>query len=143
MDAAERENWAVRFEKAKNRSTWNVMVDGNRRKETQGIRIETDKGPVTVKKCLEICGHIRDRFGFVPETVKIFMWDFDYRGIDLDTYIYAMYGDCSIPMSQQKTAKYEMKRNRLTIFEDGMPIYCNDDGHVCSDADALADCMYD
>ena len=143
MDAAERENWAVRFEKAKNRSTWNVMVDGNRRKETQGVRIETDRGQITVKKCLELCGRIRDRFGFNPETVKIFMWDFDYRGIDLDTYIYAMYGDCSIPMSQQKTAKYEMKRNRLTIFEDDMPIYCNDDGHVCNDADALADCMYD
>lgn len=141
MNNTELNEWSASFERAKARSTWNVMVDGNLHPETQGIRIETNKAPVTVKKCREIIGHIQDRFGFIPEKIKIFMWDFDYRGIDLDTYISAMYGDCNIPMTQQKTAVYDVRKNRLTIYDKDMPVYCNDDGHVCTDPDALADSL--
>jgi hypothetical protein len=133
--------WAAKFERAKKSSTWNVMVDDNIHKETKGIGIVTQKGPVTIKKCQEIMANVKSRFGFTPEKIKIFMWDFDYSGIDWDTYISAMCGDCSIPMTQEKTAVYDSKKNRLTIYDKSRPVYCNDDGHICNDVDALADSL--
>lgn len=40
-----------------------------------------------------------------------------------------------------KKGKYWRDKNRLLIYENGMPIYMNDNGTICRDADALADCL--
>jgi hypothetical protein len=43
-------------------------------------------------------------------------------------------------MEQGKEARYWVKQNRLVIYDDGYPIYENDNGEICRDSDALADC---
>ena len=44
---------------------------------------------------------------------------------------------------KEKKVKYWKDRNRLLISKDGFPIYENNNGIICRDQEALADCLGD
>ncbi len=45
--------------------------------------------------------------------------------------------------NMEKRMKYWRDRNRLLIAKDGVPVYENNNGVICRDSEALADCLAD
>lgn len=43
--------------------------------------------------------------------------------------------------SQKKIGKYNKRKNILRIFVDDIPVYENNNGKICKDSAALADCL--
>jgi hypothetical protein len=46
-----------------------------------------------------------------------------------------------IDMSWTRVARYDVERDTLQIWSDGLPVYEDDAGQVCEDPVALADCL--
>lgn len=46
-----------------------------------------------------------------------------------------------IPASEEKIGTYNQEKNLLHIWEGGLPVYENDNGVICKDTYALADCL--
>lgn len=44
-------------------------------------------------------------------------------------------------MGNDKYGKYHAVKNRLVIYQDGMPVYLNNNGAICKDPVALADSL--
>ena len=44
-------------------------------------------------------------------------------------------------VGKRKVGRYDKRKNLLRIFEDGIPVYENNDGKICRDSAALADSL--
>ena len=120
-------------------TSYSVIVDGNTHHLPMCIR--TKKETVTVQKCKNIVKKVQDTFGIKINKMEISMIEFDYKNITLGHYINACYNDCDIPCIQDKKALYRSAENRLQIWQDGTPIYENNNGEITRDLAALADCL--
>ena len=116
-----------------------VIVDGNFHKLPSTII--TRKDPITVKKCKKIVEKVEKAFNIDIKCIKIMMSQYDYKSITPDEYISVICGDYNVKRLVNKNAYYYPKRNRLIIWEDDMPVYENDNGIICRDEVALADCL--
>jgi hypothetical protein len=119
---------------------YHVIVDGNNH---PGVcNIVTTKELITVAKCKVICAKIEARFGIVVDSIKICMTQWDYRGMTANDYEYVLSGDRGVSvLGKTKEAIYSNKTNSLIIWENGLPVYENNNGVICKDADTLADCL--
>ena len=117
-----------------------VVVDGNHQPQTWGKKITTDKELITVAKCKQICERIETQLGITIGNIDIDLTQYDYRSLSPEDYEWG--SDVPIPMvGRPKSATYNRKTNCLQIWEDRMPIYENNNGRICRDANALADCL--
>lgn len=133
--AAERLKEAI--EKQDNYYT--VIVDGNR--HNLGRPIMTKKETVTVTKCQQIVGTVQTEFGVEVGEIKIYMTQYDLKSLTPAEYRAVLYGDGTPEQLVNKLAIYKSKENCLQIWEDGLPIYENNNGMICRDREALADCL--
>lgn len=117
-----------------------VIVDGNR--HNLGVCVTTKKELITLKKCQEICKKVEEHFEIKVKTIDVMMTQYDYKHISIEDYESALYGDCGIGIvGKQKTAQYNNITNCLLIWEDGLPVYENNNGLICNDPNTLADCL--
>lgn len=72
--------------------------------------------------------------------------DFTYIELDMSSYIDKgpnQFTDHLMTIiGKEKIGKYDKTKNRLIIFEDGVPIYENNNGIICRDSVALSDSLY-
>ena len=104
-----------------------------------GKRLQTKKELVTVEKCKSIVKNIEEHHGVTVTTMTVWMDEWDYTNITPEDYAYVLSGDTDIPMNINKKAVYNVKKNCLVIWQDGVPIYENNNGDITRDADVLAD----
>ena len=122
----------------KQATSYAVIVDGNSHHLPP---IRTRKEQITRAKCQNIVKTIEQKFGIDINTIEIDMNEFDYRELTPEQYTSALYGDYPIRQTKNKKAIYNAKRECLTIWEDGLPVYENYAGQICQDPNALADCL--
>lgn len=133
-------------------ASYAVIIDGNTHcfyrdetgqhqgKQTQSVR--TTRGVITVAKCQEIIAKVEAAFGIKVRNIKVMMTDYDYSSIRTEEDAeYVLSGDIGVDTLVDKTATYNVAANCLQIWSGGMPIYENNNGAICRDADALADCL--
>ena len=100
------------------------------------------KDDITINKCSNIVKNIKSQYDIDINVIEIMMSEFDYSVVaDGGEYLNALYNDCSVPILVDKKAYFWPKINRLQIWENGTPVYENDNGIICRDLDALADCL--
>lgn len=117
-----------------------VIVDGNRHQLARRIRTRLDS-PITIIKCREIVRNLESNFGIEIGKIEVFLYD-DSKFNEL----YQQVEDGILSAEDfheyyKKTAVYNNKTNCLQIWDNGYPIYENNNGTICKDADALADCL--
>ena len=96
--------------------------------------------PVTLQRMHELKAKLKDKTGI----------DFNYLEIDHSVYLF----DCDeetykeyhqdIPLYDKpidKTYQFWAVQNRLLIWDRGYPVYENNNGVICKDETALADCL--
>lgn len=96
--------------------------------------------PVTLQRMHELKAKLKDKTGI----------DFNYLEIDHSVYLF----DCDeetykeyhqdIPLYDKpidKTYQFWADQNRLLILDRGYPVYENNNGVICKDETALADCL--
>jgi hypothetical protein len=96
--------------------------------------------PVTLQRMHELKAKLKDKTGI----------DFNYLEIDHSVYLF----DCDeetykeyhqdIPLYDKpidKTYQFWADQNRLLIWDRGYPVYENNNGVICKDETALADCL--
>lgn len=119
---------------------YSVIVDGNNHPGV--VNIKTAKEQITVKKCQDLVAKIESTFGIIVGKIQILMTQWDYKSLTPEAYSYALSGDIGIKtMGPEKYAKYYKATNCLQIWENGLPVYENNDGVICDDPDTLADCL--
>lgn len=107
----------------------NITVDGKR----AVIRTEIENNTVTLEKCKEVTEHIRAT-GHDPEKLEFMLYIYtETKGNE--------YGDFPEECLLDKKVSYFPKINLMRIWQDGIPIYENNNGIICDDRDALADCL--
>lgn len=117
-----------------------VIVDGNRHNLDKLIRVRLD-GPITIIKCREIVRNLESKFGIEIGKIEVHLYDnskFDelYQRVEDGTLSAEDFHEY-----YKKTAVYDNKSNCLQIWDDGYPIYENNNGMICKDQEALADCL--
>ena len=117
-----------------------VIVDGNRHQLARRIRTRLDS-PITIIKCREIVRNLESNFGIEIGKIEVHLYD-DSKFNEL----YQQVEDEILSAEDfheyyKKTAVYNNKTNCLQIWDNGYPIYENNNGTICKDADALADCL--
>ena len=123
---------------------YHIWLDGNKHPETRGRKHLTKKETITLAKCQEIASKVFDVYGIEFEKIEISMMEFDYRSFldDPEEYRYVLAGDYPVPCLVNKRAVYKPSTNTLTIWEDGEPVYENDNGEICRDRVTLADSLW-
>jgi hypothetical protein len=119
-------------------SSYAVIVDGN--KHRLNVAIRTKKEQITVAKCKEIVKNVESNFDIKVGKIEIMMSEYDFNISDED-YLSSLYQDVVIRQIKDKKAIYNAATNCLQIWEGGMPVYENNNGVICRDQDALADCL--
>lgn len=104
----------------------------NRQRKGEYVELESF-GTTSIRECKAI----------VEKFTEIFQ-ERSFSSISIDLSNYNSYDKDGYPIfedgyTDEKTATYSIKRNRLKIFEDGIVVYENDNGDICNDKDALAD----
>lgn len=109
-----------------------------------GVYTELKKyGTITLDEAANIYNRVKSKILKDGEFIK---------SIKIDLTKYAEYlpdgrpqiGSEEEPSSQigpEKHARYHVKENMLRIWQNGLPIYENCNGVICSDEAALADCL--
>lgn len=70
------------------------------------------------------------------------MTEWDWSSVTVEDVAYIFSGDIPGPRIRlKKEAIYNPKANCLRIWENDTPIYENNNGTICRDRDALADCL--
>lgn len=118
---------------------YSVMINGNR--HNLPYRFKMTKETITVAKCKKFIATVEGRCDIKIDNLKILMQEFDYTGITADTYLGILCGDGGLTCKVDKEASYNPATKCLRIWEDGYPVYENDDGVITRDRDALADCL--
>ena len=118
-----------------------VIIDGNNHnivnKDGKKVVFETEieGNLVTLEKCQEVAGKARE-LGHEPKTLKFILSEWDDEGYEM--------GDDTKPAPKQllnKTVVYDVAQNSMVIWQNGEPIYANDDGIICRNRAALADSL--
>lgn len=117
-----------------------VIVDGNRHKLDKLIRVRLD-GHITIVKCREIIKNLELKFGINIGEIEVHLYDhlkFDelYQQVEDGDLSPVEFGEF-----YSKTARYSTKNDCLQIWQDGYPIYENNNGTICKDVEVLADCL--
>lgn len=117
-----------------------VIVDGNRHKLDKLIRVRLD-GPITIIKCREIVRNLESNFGIEIGKIEVLLYD----GAKSDE-LYQQVEDGILSSSDfhefcKKTAVFNAKASCLQIWDDGYPVHENNNGVICTDTEALADCL--
>lgn len=90
--------------------------------------------PVTLARLKDLAKHF--------DAKKIIeVWDWRWFSEDGTEVPSEKVRELGYSYSTRKEYHYIVKHNCLTIWEDGMPIYENDNGTICRDRVALADCL--
>lgn len=114
-----------------------VIVDGNNHNmiapDGKRVIIQTKitDNIVTMDKCKEITANIQ-KLGHKPKKLE-FVLDI-YAELNTEHEYFT-----GIPYLLQKTVKYNVELNRLSVWQNGKLVYVNDNGVVCNDNVALAD----
>ena len=122
------------------KESYAVIVDENMHKK-QTMPVRTIKELITVKKCKKIVDAVQSKFDIEVNKIEIMMSEFDYEIFTEDDVPYIIAGDVPVPQRLDKKAYYWVKSNCLQIWEDGLPIYENNNGEICGEREALADCL--
>lgn len=117
-----------------------VIVDGNRHQLNRRIGVKLD-GPITILKCREIVRNLESNFGIEIGKIEVHLYD----GAKFDE-LYQQVEDGILSTSDfrefyKKTAVFNARTSCLQIWDDGYPIYENNNGVICKDVEALADCL--
>jgi hypothetical protein len=104
-------------------------------------RLDMSK-PVTLQRMHEVCERLRAHTGveFNYLRVEHHIYEFDVDPNDEVAKAHIRCGDYPGRKVKDKTYQFWYDRNRLLIWDHGTPVYENDNGEICRDADALADC---
>ena len=92
------------------------------------------KEPITLERCKEIVFKLEEAYKIKFYKIKLEDSIFEGKAEKGDW-------DNPLPLLKEKHYIYHVKSNCLTIWENGMPIYENNDGVICDDPVALADCL--
>ena len=109
-----------------------VIINGNNHQYGRFVTIIDQT--ISVKKCKEIIDNIHKLF---PEFI-IDRFEIDLQETSLgktDEEWEEMF------IRNSKKAYYNVKSNCLQIWQQGYPIYENNNGIICKDTEALADCL--
>jgi len=100
-------------------------------------------GIVTVKHCRDIIAMVEAHCpGSKVTRLTVDMTEWDWSNVTVEDVPYIWSGDIPGPrMGTKKEAVYNPATNCLRIWEAGCPIYENNNGTICRDRDALADCL--
>lgn len=113
-----------------------VIVDGNNHNLTKNgkrviVKTEITENVVTLAKCQTVTEGIR-KAGHEPKTLVFMLSVFGEPNDD-------GYAECLL----DKEVRYFVKENRMEIWENRELVYENNDGTICKDRAALADCYND
>jgi len=110
----------------------------NRRKFQKGeraVHINLDR-VVTLNRCKDICIKFKVNNISIHDTR---FYDLDNNKEYADDYLNA--NDGGYYLTIKKLYTYDKNENSLIIWENGAPVYANDNGIICRDVDALADTL--
>lgn len=128
-----------------------VIVDGNRHRSENvlhkpelphidNIIATILDEPPTLKRCQDLVNKLYEHYG--PGKIKTLSihlmdsdWFFEHMKQDRPAQEYNEIDALS------KTAKYDATKNCLTIWQQDLPIYENNNGTITTDSEALADCL--
>ena len=130
------------------------IIQGNRIKRTAHVgshetnnyqAIQTDaKAVFTLQRMKDIYSKVSSLMSIQPDSIEVHdtqfydketrleITDSEFENGDYDEGGY---------ITTEKKYYYHAAENLFRIFEDGMPVYENYNGNICSDEDALADCL--
>jgi hypothetical protein len=121
-------------------SEYAVIVDGNRHHLSNPIR--TKKQDITIDRCREICNKIESHFGITIRKIEISLTQWDLQSLTPKDYELVLSNDIGVNrIGPDKSIVYDNKENCFQIWENGLPIYEDNNGVICDDQDALADCL--
>lgn len=117
--------------------TVTVMLDGNRTKAVVNgkpmmVKTQVWDNIVTIKKCHDIIKNLAN-FDCHPHKLTI----------DLSVYTQTEgneFGDYPEECLLKKVVYYNVDKDKLVIWKNGLPVYENNHGVICRDSVALADC---
>lgn len=104
-------------------------------------RLDMSK-PVTLQRMREVCERLRAQTGVEFNYLRVdhHIYEFDVDPNDEVALKHIRLGDYPGEKVMDKTYQFWYDRNRLLIWDHGTPVYENNDGEICRDADTLADC---
>jgi len=111
------------------------LTDGNQ------IVFKTEKEEISIKKCKTIITNLNNQIDGKVKKINIGMNVYDFSGFTEDDYKLVLSCDIGVPLKTKKHTWYYVNKNRLVIWENGLPVYENYDGEICNDEVALADCL--
>lgn len=118
-------NYVTAFHPAKN-SSWAVRPGG------QGIEAD-DSTPITLERMKSLyqfcCDAEQENLGKIK--------------INMSAYLHNDGGEGPNPQLFNKVYEYNPETNSMIVWEDGMPIYANDNGVICDDQAALCDTIFE
>jgi len=99
--------------------------------------------PVTLKRFQELKEKLKAKTGieFNYLCVEHHVYEFDCDPDDKDTIALIKYGDIGGRKTTDKTYQFWADQNRLLIWDRDYPVYENNNGEICNDPTALADCL--
>lgn len=119
----------ITYEELKKMEYHHAMVfemSGKRPTKSWGFYIRPEKCKVfTIKLALEILDSANEAYK------EIYGEGADFNYIIVES------------KNREKMIKYWKDRNRLLIAKGGVPVYENNNGVICRDSEALADCLAD
>ena len=121
-------------------SGYAVIVDGNRQHLPNSVR--TTKQDITIERCQEICKKIETHFEITVGKIEISLTQWDLQSLTPEDYELVMSNDIGVErIGPDKRIVYDNAQNCFQIWEDGRPIHENNNGVICDDEAALADCL--
>ena len=99
--------------------------------------------PVTLKRLHEVKAKLKEHtgidFNYLCIEHRVYEFDCDPNNEEMISHINL--GDIPGTKTVDKTYQFWADKNRLLIWDHNTPIYENNNGIICRDADALADCL--
>jgi len=118
-----------------------VIVDGNRHHFGKAIRTILSEN-ISIRKCKNMLENLREEYPLEEiSEIRIQLYD---ANVFRKMYEDVENGNISpqeINAYTSKYAIYNVKNNCLQIWEDGYPIYENNNGTICKDVEVLCDCL--
>ena len=117
-----------------------VIIDGNRHNLGKRIRVNLSEN-ISVRKCKEILEKVQKEFKIDISEIRVQLYDAEVFNKMYESVENGLMSSEEINRYTSKHAIYNVKNNCLQIWEDGYPIYENDNGTICKDVEILCDCL--
>lgn len=116
-----------------------TVMEGGKEKVA---RLDMSK-PVTLQRMRDVCERLSAKTGVVFDYIQVehHVYEFDIDPNDKEARSLIDYGDIPGVKTWDKTYQYWADQNRLLIWDHGYPVYENNNGVICNDEVALADCL--